>query len=389
MSANASTVPASALALIAAQESRLVRTTLLVYGVIGLCLGALIGGLAFAAMPTDTTATAFLRLRNPADLAAIAAGASQMTPDNQSNTGNFVAGEIAYLSGDGFAQAVGNKLALDEPPELNIAQANESTVVTISASSSDRDDAIREVQTAIDLYREQLAQRVDAQIRRILPTLTEWQQRDVTDPTRMQELQRVRESVELQGAQSSDLLVMQPPTPNHPTSQQWLMGALLGALVGGAGAVAVPLLRRRRTGRAAMVQTLTDSVDAVAVPPVDLSSSDAASDPALARTLAAQLGPAAGDRMILVAGASADSGTEAVTSLLASAVDGDVVDGGAVGYPTLTADLVASATDIVAVARLDHDTAADVVALRSAVTSDAARVIAVLTYRRRRFRGER
>lgn len=385
MSANASTVPASALALIAAQEARLVRTTLLVYGVIGLCLGALLGGLAFAAMPTDTTATAFLRLRNPADLAAIAAGASQMTPDNQSNTGNFVAGEIAYLSGDGFAQAVGNKLALDEPPELNIAQANESTVVTISASSSDRDDAIREVQTAIDLYREQLAQRVDAQIRRILPTLTEWQQRDVTDPTRMQELQRVRESVELQGAQSSDLLVMQPPTPNHPTSQQWLMGALLGALVGGAGAVAVPLLRRRRGGRAAMVQTLTDSVDAVAVPPVDLSSSDAG----LARTLAAQLGPAAGDRMIVVAGASADSGTEVVTSLLASAVDGDVVDGGAVGDPTLTADLVASATDIVAVARLDHDTAADVVALRSAVTSDAARVIAVLTYRRRRFRGER
>lgn len=361
------------------------RTTLLLYGVIGVCIGALIGGGAFAVMPTDTTATAFLRLRNPADLAALATGASQVTPDNQSNTGNFVAGEIAYLSGEGFAQAVGNKLALDEPPELNIAQANESTVVTISASSSERDDAIREVQTAIDLYREQLAQRVDAQIRTILPTLTQWQQNDITDPMRMQELQRIRESVELQGAQSSDLLVMQPPTPNHPASQQWLMGALLGALVGGAGAVAVPLLRRRRSGRAAMVQTLTDDVDAIAVPAVDLT----ASDRGVARTLAAQLGPAAGPRVVVVAGASAASGTAAVTSLLASAVDGDVVDAGAVDESTLTADLVASATDIVLVARLDHDTAADAVALRSATTSDAARVIAVLTYRRRRFRGAR
>lgn len=361
------------------------RTTLLLYGVIGVCLGALIGGGAFAVMPTDTTATAFLRLRNPADLAALATGASQVTPDNQSNTGNFVAGEIAYLSGEGFAQAVGNKLALDEPPELNIAQANESTVVTISASSSERDDAIREVQTAIDLYREQLAQRVDAQIRTILPTLTQWQQNDITDPTRMQELQRIRESVELQGAQSSDLLVMQPPTPNHPASQQWLMGALLGALVGGAGAVAVPLLRRRRSGRAAMLQTLTDDVDAIAVPAVDLTTSDRG----VARTLAAQLGPAAGPRVVVVAGASAGSGTAAVTSLLASAVDGDVVDAGAVDESTLTADLVASATDIVLVARLDHDTAADAVALRSATTSDAARVIAVLTYRRRRFRGAR
>lgn len=39
---------------------------------IGLCAGALIGGLAFGALASDTTATSFLRHRNPADLIAIA-----------------------------------------------------------------------------------------------------------------------------------------------------------------------------------------------------------------------------------------------------------------------------------------------------------------------------
>jgi hypothetical protein len=66
---------------------------LIIGAVIGLCAGALIGGLAFGALASDTTATVFLRLRNPADLIAIAGGASQITPGNQDNTGKFVTGK--------------------------------------------------------------------------------------------------------------------------------------------------------------------------------------------------------------------------------------------------------------------------------------------------------
>ncbi|RZT18936.1 hypothetical protein EV589_3198 [Mycobacterium sp. BK558] len=410
-----SKVPASAITMISSLESRLVRTKLLVIGVIGLCVGALIGGLAFGAMSADTTATAFLRLQNPADLTAIASGANQVTPDNQSNTGNFVAGEIAYLSGDGFAQAVGRKMALDEPPELNIAQANESAVVSISYSTKTSDDAIRTVQTAIDLYQQDLAQRVDAQLRRILPMLSEWQQRDTADAARMQELQRVREAVQLQADQSSTVQIVQPPTPNHPSSQQWLIGAFLGGLIGASLALAVPLVRRRRSGRGSMVQTVTDGVDAVLLPAVDLHMPDRDGwtdhQFRLARTLYSQCPTATGSGAIVVAGASPESGAAVVAALLEAAVadapradalsgqhstptdtaptSAHVVLGGVVGDATLSPEVITSAASIVLVSRLDHDTSPQVLALQSVAAAGTAPVLAVFTHRRLRIRGDR
>jgi hypothetical protein len=411
LSVNVSKVPASTIALISSIETRFVMTKLLIGAVIGLCAGAIIGGLAFGAFTTDTTATAFLRLQNPADLTAIAGGASQVTPDNNGNTSTFVAGEIAYLSGAGFAQSVATKLAKDAPAELNVAQASESSVITISCSSKSRTDAIRTVQTAIDLYGQELAQRVDKQLRTILPTVSEWQQRDIADATRMQELQRVRESVELQAAQARTLVVVQPPTPNHPSSQQWVIGVFLGALLGGSCMVAILLARRRRSGRGASVRTLTESVDGVLLPAVDLDMPrrDAWADEQarLARTLYAQCRSVAASRVILVIGASSSSGSSVVASLLeigaaasrptasaalssghhfppASAEPGEthVVAGGVVGDSTLTPDVIRAATDIVLVARIEADSAVQVSALRSATLSSAAPVVAVFTYRR-------
>lgn len=405
-----SKVPTSATALISSIESRILMTRLLIGAVIGLVAGALIGGLAFGALTSDTTATAFLRLHNPADLSAIAGGATQNTPDSQGNAAAFVAGEIAYLSGEGFAEAVARKMADDEPAKLNVAQANESTVVTISSSDGSRDKAIRTVQTAIDLYGQQLEQRVDEQLRTILPRLSQWQQRYTEDVTRMQELQRVRESVELQAAQASTLLVVQPPTPNHPSSQQWVIGMFLGALVGGSCAVATLLARRRRSGRGSLVKNLTECVDGVLLPAVDLNQpprDDWSDEQArLARTLYAQCPSAGSTRVILVVGASASSGSSVVADLLemgagslpmaaatsplgqhamhtsAEPTTTHVVRGGAVGDPTLTTDVIGAATDIVLVARIEADTVAQALALRSATVSSAAPTVAVFTYRR-------
>jgi hypothetical protein len=404
---------APAIALISSLESRMVMTKLLIGAVIGLCVGAIVGGLAFGTLSSDTTATAFLRLQNPADLNAIAGGASQITPDNQANSATFVAGEIAYLSGEGFAQAVARKMAANEPPVLNVAQASESSVVTISFSSGAGDDAIRTVQMAIDIYGQELEQRVDAQLRTILPTVSGWQQRDTADGTRMQELQRVRESVELQAAKASTLLVVQPPTPNEPSSQKWLIGVFLGALVGGSCVVAFLLARRRRSGRGSLVTTLAESVDGVVLPAVDLNlpPRDAwADDQArLGRTLYAQCPSVGQARVILVLGASPSSGSSVVASLLeTAAAEGQpiaatttrsgqhslpnspqpstthVVAGGAIGDSTLTPDVIATATDIVLVARIDGDTVAQVLALRSATASSTAPVVAVFTYCRSR-----
>jgi hypothetical protein len=364
-------------------------------------------------LASDTTATAFLRLRNPVDLTAIAGGASQTTPDNQDNTSKFVTGEIAYLSGDGFAQAVARKMAEDKPAALNVAQASESSVITISCSGRSADEAIRTVQTAIDIYSEELAQRVDVQLRTLLPTLSEWQQRDTEDATRMQGLQRLRESVQLQAAEASTLSVVQPPTPNHPSSQQWLIGMFLGALVGGSCVVTVLLAIRRRSGRGSLVKILTETVDAVLLPAVDLDmpARDAWLDEQvrLARTLFAQCPSAGPSRVILVLGASSSSGGSVVASLLEMAAaesrpaasvatasgqhsvqtsadqpTTQVVDGGAIGDSTLTPDVIGAATATVLVARIEVDTVAQALALRSAAASGPAPVVAVFTYRRTR-----
>ncbi|OBB70335.1 hypothetical protein A6B34_18075 [Mycolicibacterium monacense] len=391
MSVNGSRVSAPAIAMISSLESRLVRVKYIAAALVGVCIGALSGGLAFAAMGTDTSATAFVRLQNPADLTAIAAGASQVTPDNQGNTSNFVGGEIAYLSGEGFAQAVARKMAMDEPAELNVAQAGESAVVTISNSSKSRGDAIRTVQVAIDLYRQELSQRVDEQLRTILAALSRWQQDETADPVRMQELARIRAAVELQASEASTLLVVQPPTPNHDSSGQWLIGVFLGGLLGGSGAVAILLARRRRSGRAAMTATLSDSVDGVLVPAVDLGA--AAPDnhdgeqARVARTLYAQCPAAARGGVLLVIGASPSSGSAEVAELLElGAADQPpsvrVRHGGVVGDPTLTPDLITAATGIVLVARIDADTAAQAVALRSATADSDAPVVAAFTYHR-------
>lgn len=405
LSVNELKVPASSIALIASLETRLVRTKLLIGVALGLCIGALIGGLAFGALTTDSTATAFLRLQNPADLTAIAGGASQITPDNQGNSAEFVAGEIAYLSGEGFAQAVARKMAEDEPAELNIAQASESSVVTISYSGGSDDEAIRTVQAAIDLYRQEVEQRVDEQLRTILPTLAEWQ-RDSADALRIQDLQRMRESVELQAAEAGTLLVMQPPIPNYPSSQQWLIGVFLGALVGGSGTVAVLLAKRRRAGRGALVKTLTESVDGLFLPAIDLDMAQRAGTEEyarLGRTLITQCRSAGPARVILVIGASPTSGSSEVASMLTAAAQSQpvadestrlgqhslsaspatqVVAGGAVGDSTLTPGVIAAATDIVLVARIEADTAPQVLALRSVTASSTAAVVAAFTYRR-------
>lgn len=392
LSVNGSKVPPSAVAMITSVESRLLRAKLFVAALVGLIVGALIGAVLATTMAAETTATAFVRLHNPADLSAIAGGASQVTPDNQSNTGTFVAGEIAYLSGEGFGQAVADKLAKNKPVTLDVTQAAESSVVTISSTASTAQDAIRAVQTAIDVYGQELQQRMDAQLRTIVPTLDQWQRNAGGDLVRLQNVQRLRDSIELQALQASKLDVVQPPTTDPAGSHRWLMGAVLGAVVGAGLLVATLLVLRRRSGRAALVKTVTDTVDGVLLPAVDLAVAPRASwgdeEARLARTLYTQCAGADPARSILVVGVSEASGVDVVAELLSYAATAAepagarIVDGGVVGDSTLTPEAVAAATDIVLVTRLEHDTMAQALAARSVTASGSAPVAAVFTYRR-------
>jgi uncharacterized protein YcfJ len=397
LAANASRAPATAIERMSSLEGRLLLTKLFVWAFVGVCIGALAGGLAFAAMGQSVAATAFLRLQDPTDLVAVAGGARQVTPDSQDHTTQFVAGEVAYLSSDGFARAVARKMAKDEPVDLKVIQENESSVVSMSCSSSSGEEARRTVQTAVDLYAQQLEQRVDRQVRTILPTLSEWQSGAEADPSRVQTIQRLRDSVQLQADMMRNLLVMQSPALSDPGVDAWVVGAVVGGLVGGACVVAVLLVRWRRSGVGTVARVVAGSADGVLLPAVDLDMPprDAWSteQARIASTLYAICPASTTSRVILVVGASASSGASVISGLLElavvqsperSAVTTRVVDGGAIGDEALTADLIEAATTVVLVTRLASDDAAT--AECGLNFKDAARdvpLMAVFTYRRR------
>ncbi len=181
-------------------ETRNWLTQLLAGALVGLCVGAALGGVLFSAMAADTTATALVRIVEPPDLVAIAGGASQTTSSSGQH-GRYVAGEVAYLSGDGFGQAVAAKLGKAKPPKLKVVQDGQSSVVSVSNTAPSRDDAIRAVQMTIDLYGQQLAERTDQQLQIILPALGQWQQ--TADGPGGAAIQALRDRIRLQAAQSS------------------------------------------------------------------------------------------------------------------------------------------------------------------------------------------
>jgi len=396
LAASASRVPATAIEQVSSLERRLLLTKLVLGALVGLCIGALAGGLAFAGVHRNATATAFLRLQNPADLTAVAGGASQITPDTQDGTTQFVAGEVTYLSGDGFALLVARKMAKNDPVELKVLQASESAVVTISCSSTSGDEARRTVQTAIDLYGQQLQQRVDRQVRTIMPRLSEWQAQSASDPARAQTIQRLRDSIQLQADMARKLVVMQSPTLDDPGVDAWVVGMIVGGLVGGSSALAWLCVRWRRSGLGAVARSLADGADRILLPAVDLDMPPrdewSTEQFGLASTLYAICRSGTTSRVILVVGASASSGASVVSSLLELAVEQSpsqpavttrVVDGGAIGDGGVPLDLIESATSVVLVGRLALDDSAKIE--RALAMADGARDVpltAVFTYRR-------
>lgn len=405
MPANPSIASSSALSATADLERRQWKARLMAGAVVGLLLGAVIGGLAFGTLSSESTATAFIRITQPVDFTALAGGASQTTPDAQDITENYVAGEVAYLSGDGFAQAVGRNLANSDPATIIVSQAGGSSVVTISNSSPSADEARRTVQAAIDLYGQQLAQRVDQQLRSILPTLDRWELAAAADGQRRAEISTLREGILLQGTEAGAVTVLQPPMVTDPGVSRWLIGALLGGVVGAALVVLVVMRRTRRAGRAGLVPQISEAVDRVLTPAIDLRAPRDSDRAALARALYAQCVAAAPDQTIVLLGVSEESGTQYIGSLLemaaaergpvtriaasdgAAACGGSaatpgplIIDAGSVSNSTFDPEAIGAATAIVLVARIDHDGTPQAAAACAAAESSDAPLLAVFTH---------
>lgn len=396
---SAVSVSASANALTTAKkfEARDWFTQLLAGALIGVGIGAILGAFLFGAMAADTTATALVRIKEPPDLVAIAGGAVQSTPVLPDNTERYVAGEVAYLTGDGFAQAVGARLGLTKPPKLKVVQEGRSSVVSITNTSPSRPDAIRAVQTTIDLYGQQVAARTDRQLQTILPRLDQSEQA-ANSPDEIQKIREVRDRIRLQAAQAGTLPVLESPTPDYVSSHRLLIGAVLGGFLGGALVPLILMARRKRSGRVTLASGasgLAASVDRILIPVVDLQQPPRSewgdNQITLGRKLYAQLGAPAAGRTIVLIGASPSSGTSIVAAVLelAAAERGPVhltnvlgtrpdpettviVKAGPIGATESIPEAIASATDLVLVSRLGVDTDEQVhLALSSAASSDA------------------
>ncbi|MGE2728569.1 hypothetical protein ACQI4F_03755 [Mycolicibacterium vaccae] len=397
----------ASLATISELETRTWRTRLLVSVAVGMLIGALLGGLGFSALSSATTATSYLRLNEQTDLIALAGGADQSTPVTKDIQENYVAGEVAYLSGEGFATAVGNKMGYAEPATFEVTQNGGSTVLTVASTASSASEAVRTVETVIDLYRQHLSQRSDQQLRTVLPVLAEWEAG--APPDRVQQIQALRDRVQLQSSPARMLVVMQPPIPNDPKSDLWQVGALLGGILLGTVFPLILMGRRRRAGRLSSDPEIMTAVDGALLPAVDLRQPTRHSwgqkQTSLARTLWAQLPSTISPRTVVVIGGSSSSGTRLITDLLALAAaesgpvrtvalaesesplpagrDGTtLVDACALGSAAQLPATIAAATDLVVVARLGVDTVAQVLAVRSATAAvENVPLAAVFTHR--------
>lgn len=386
-----------------------IRTTGARFGaaaILGTILGALLLAGIFDLVSPDDTATAYVRINQPADLVAIAAGAGQTTPNTQDNADRYVAGEVSYLSGPGVNQAVAAKLGKSDGVSFKVAQQGRSSVVSISCRSDDSADAVRTVQGVLDYYSQQLAQRADQQLRIVLPALATWEQ-NAGDPLGAQQIRALRDRIQLQAADASVLTVLQPPALAESKWHRWQIGAAVGAILGAAVSTLL-MLRIHRKVRVVTVDSLVSVIDDILDPVVDIRQPPrdawAGEQAGLARMLYAQLPSGASSPVILVLGASRSSGTGLVAALLrfAAAEIGPVsyirltdvasaalptlelgtttiIDAGSTGESPMLPAATAIATDVVIVAMVEVNTVNQVAAALAATRPSNASHVAILT----------
>jgi len=375
---------------------------------VGAIVGAIIGGLCFSALGTKSTASALIRLTPPVELTALATGADRSTPDTEAYVTQYVAGEVAYLSGIGFTRAVGKSLGQSGPANVDVLLEIGSAVIDFSGSADSDADATRLVQAAIDVYGAQVGERSKRQLQTILPALDTWEAEAnaAGDLERVRDIRTVRESIALEAGTPASITVLQAPAVEGASESRALLGAVLGALLGACVVPLRQLSQRRKTGRLVAPSDLCAYVDGLIGPTVDLDHAAHQGQPSpLSRTLLAQCTSAGPNRTVVVIGASQSSGTSVIASLLAAAAaeagpartirlqdestspfgageyDGTlVIDAGALGESWLLSEAVRRATDLIVVARLDVDTVQQVFLVRSATAASSSRLAAIVTF---------
>lgn len=368
-------------------ERRGWHARLAIGAIVGLLIGAVVGGLAFSTLSTATTATAFIRITPPVDLTALAGGAQQTTPDIGNGPKEYVSGEVAYLSGEGFAKAVGDAAGLPGPAPIIVSQAQESAVVSISNRSPTPEQAQRVVQTAIDIYNRTLARAVEDQLQTILPTLEQWQRAGAADGQPVADIAALRQAVLLQSTQAGHVNVVQPPTLADQGMSRWLIGAQLGGLLGAAAVILILMTRTRRAGHPFLVEQIAQVVDGIVIPAVNTRRPSDAGPASVARTLYTQCAGAVSPYTIAVLGTSPRSQAPVVAAMLESVAaergptyGAHVVDAETIGPSPQTQEAIRTADTVVVVTKLNGDTAEQALTTCKAARAGGTPVLAVFTY---------
>jgi len=295
----------------------------------GMLAGAALGGLLLHANSTSEV-TALVRLYQPIDPNQIMTASTPSSDLEQS----YMSGEVAYLNSPGFADTVAKQLDETTPPRLSAAQNSQSTTVTVSTTQPNVAEAKRMVDAALRAYGDHLRQQAVDRGRAAIDALDGVigsLQNPATGPAqpplaaetqaRIEQLQQQRLAIEVQTQRSAPMQIVQPPTKTPITGAPSLaLGAVGGGLAGGLLTLAGVLAWRKRVGVITSPAVLANQIEHVLLPVVRLGAWEVRSAPyaRLARSLFAQL-PAPRSGQILVVGASAQSGTEQVAELVASA----------------------------------------------------------------------
>lgn len=411
MAVQLSPIQSSVLAAISRRSSRTWLVVVAVGTLIGVTLGAIVGGAVYLNRNAHPTSSAQIRVTPPVDLVAMVTGAP--IDNTQSHISDYVAGEVAYLQGAGFARAVNERLRRPGAADLTITQNGTSQVLTVSSTTATAVESTNTVRAALNIYDQRLRQLTAQQLDSALGALDERIKaaRAARDAGRLSELAQLRSNVELQAAQPVGMQVLSSPLADSSVgADRWPLGALFGGLLGGLVALVAMGAYRSRSGRVIAVTDIAGAVDGILTPEVGLRDAGHADSHAaqrhLARTLFAQCPRTAPNRIIAVIGASRASGSGVVASLfetaaaeqgptvLATLAEGSVtlptgseddrtliLDIGALGDSPLATQAIAAATDLILVARLNVDSVAAVSAVRAATASTAAPLRAVVTYR--------
>lgn len=377
--------------------------------VLGIVLGAIIGTLAALSVTASAaTATTQVRIDPPVDPNQIITN-SPMPADTLQG---YLAGEVAYLSSTGFHDAVADKLGGADELTLTATQQGQAAIIAISATEPDAPAAQQAVDAALEVYNGHVYDlnkvRVQSALDAVDGAVVRLRQQALADAERLgvpfdeavfnertSELDGKRVALESQINRAPGIQTVESTVSESSAgSSTQLLGGIGGGLLGGLLALGAALAWRSRSGVVSSPAQLQREVTPLPViaPEVNIGKSRRSLE--LARALYSQL-PQPRTGVILVVGASDGSGSAEVARLLhgaagehgaaksigiaeltgkdtaavrtaidaAIAVEGQIsviVDGGSLTGSSQVIDVAERADQVLVVARIGHDTLAEV-----------------------------